>query len=121
VAKVNQRMDTKRKLIASTLALLAMAAAITAAPPAAPESDDATARAVAALEANVGKASKVEVDEVRVTARGVACIEYRVGAGQRAHAVVQGDEVLKSSADARRFEEEWNKHCLGPRGGTTGS
>ena len=112
-------MDTKGKLIASTLALLVMAAAITAAPET-PESEDPTTLAVAALKANLGKSTKVEVDEVRVTASGIACIEYRAGNGQRDHAVVQGGEVLKSSADAKRFEEEWNKHCLGPRGGATG-
>lgn len=121
-------MDTKLQLFASTVAALPMAFASPAGALAAGletrESESPTALAVAALKANLGKSTPVEIDEVRVTASGVACIDYRVGNAQGAnsvgHAVVQGGEVLKSSADAKRFEEEWNKHCLGPRGGTTG-
>lgn len=86
------------------------------------EGADATAASVAALKKNLGDPAGVEIDEVRVTGDGVACIEYRVGQGAkgRGHAVVQGDEVLKSSASYARFEKAWNEHCLGPRGGMTG-
>jgi hypothetical protein len=34
--------------------------------------------------------------------------------------VIQDNEVLKSSSDDKRFQERWNQHCLGPRGGITG-
>ncbi len=82
-----------------------------------PQDSDATAAAVAALKANLGSDAGLEIDEVRVTDAGVACIEYRVSES-RGHAVVQNNEVLKSSSDADRFEKAWNQHCLGPRGGT---
>jgi len=84
---------------------------------------DATSEAVATLKAKLGTAAGLEVDEVRLTDAGVACINYRVNDGQggksRDHAVVQGDDVLKGSSDADRFEKAWSEHCLGPRGGTT--
>jgi hypothetical protein len=105
----------KTVLIASTAALLPMAAAL-AADREAGDGSDATAASVAALKANLGNPAGLEVDEVRVTAAGIACIDYRVSKTP-GHAVVQGNEVLKSSSDAERFEKKWNEHCLGPRGG----
>lgn len=115
-------MNTKTMLIASSIVLLPMSDAL-AADRTACEGSDATAASVAALKGNLGNTAGLEVDEVRVTDGGVACIEYRVSNGQggktRGHAVVQGDEVLKSSAGYERFEKAWNEHCLGPRGGTT--
>jgi hypothetical protein len=102
-------MDTMKLMIAASVTFLPVTGALAA---------DATSNAVAALKANLGSNVSLEVDEVRVTEAGVACIEYRVS-GSRGHAVVQGNEVLKSSSDAERFEKAWNQHCLGPRGGTT--
>ena len=102
-------MDTMKLIIAASVASLPLAGALAA---------DATSNAVSALKANLGSNVSLEVDEVRVTQAGVACIEYRVS-GSRGHAVVQDNEVLKSSSDAERFEKAWNQHCLGPRGGTT--
>lgn len=107
-------MDAKKLLLASSIALLPMAGVYAA---------DATSAAVAALKQNLGNTAGLEVDEVRVTQAGVACIDYRVNDGQGSkspgHAVVQGDEVLKSSSEYKRFEKVWNEHCLGPRGGIT--
>ena len=107
-------MDAKKLLIASSVTLL-VAGALAA---------DATSASIDALKANVGNTAGLEVDEVRVTDDGVACIEYRVSNSQgrktRGHAVVKGEEVLKSSSDYERFEKAWNEHCLGPRGGITG-
>jgi hypothetical protein len=121
------RMNTKRQMFASTLALVPIALVPVSALATGletRESESPTALAVAALKTNLGESAPVEVDEVRVTSNGVACIDYRIGTAEGAksvgHAVVQGGEVLKSSSDAKRFEEEWNKHCLGPRGGGTG-
>jgi len=103
-------MDTMKLIIAASVTLLPVTGALAA---------DATSAAVAKLKANLGdKAGGLEVEEVRVTDAAVACIEYRVS-GSRGHAVVQGNEVLKSSSDSDRFEKAWNEHCLGPRGGTT--
>ena len=108
-------MTSSKQLIASCAALLAMAGMLAA--------EDATSAAVAALKANLGDPANLEVDEVRVTNIGVACIDYRLGdaAGgkNRGHAVVQGEEVLKSSEGSERFETAWSEHCLGPRGGIT--
>lgn len=115
-------MNTRKLLIASSIALLPMAGAL-AADPNAREGTDATSASVAALKATLRGSSGFEVDEVRVTDAGVACINYRVnneqGAKSRGHAVVQGDEVLKSSTGYKRFEKAWNEHCLGPRGGNS--
>jgi hypothetical protein len=109
------------KLVIATSAILVMAAALAAHDE--PRGSDATSSSVAALKANLGNPAGLEVDEVRVTAAGVACIDYRVSNGQGGkslgHAVVQGDEILKSSSRDERFEKAWNEHCLGPRGGIT--
>ena len=110
-------MDTLKLLIATSATFLPVCGAF-AAEGKAPAGSDATAAAVAALKANLGSDAGLEIDEVRVTDTGVACIEYRVSES-RGHAVVQNNEVLKSSSDADRFEKAWNQHCLGPRGGTT--
>ncbi|HEV7609814.1 MAG TPA: hypothetical protein VGO61_20935 [Steroidobacteraceae bacterium] len=114
-------MDMRKFLIASSLVLLPVAGAL-AADREERTSPDATSAAIAALEANLKNTTGLEVDEVRVTGAGVACINYRVtdqGAKVRGYAVVQGDEVLKSSSDDKRFEKAWSEHCLGPRGGMT--
>jgi hypothetical protein len=111
------------KLLVATSAILAVAGTI-AAGDEPREGSDATSTSVAALRANLGNPAGLEVDEVRVTGAGVACIDYRVGSGQGSkknigHAVVQGNEVLKSSSGYESFEKAWNEHCLGPRGGVT--
>jgi hypothetical protein len=79
---------------------------------------------IAALESSLGGAHDLEVDEVRLTGDGVACIEYRVrdaaGNQDRGHAVVQGEQVVRSPGDGpHRFEQAWDAHCLGPHGGIT--
>lgn len=111
---------SKTKLIVATSAILIMAAALAMeGKPLA--GTDTTVASVTALKSNLGSPAGLEVDEVRVTDDGVACIDYRVSNGKggmiSAHAVVQRDLVLKSSSDSDRFEEAWNTHCLGPRGG----
>lgn len=104
------------KLVIATSAILVVAAALAVEP--APSDSDITVNSVAALKANLDNPKGLEIDEVRVTDDGIACIEYHVSK-DRGHAVVKGDEVLKSPSDAERFDEAWNKHCLGPRGGMT--
>ena len=119
---------SKTKLLISTSAILAVAAALAASPEGS-DNSNATAAAVAALKANLGNPPGLSVDEVRVTDDGVACIDYRLSDGVSdgvsngegkvpGHAVVQRDEVLKSSA-GDRFQKAWDEHCLGPRGGMT--
>jgi hypothetical protein len=112
-------MDTLKLFVASTVAFVPLFS--TAADRDARERSDRTAAAIAALERSVGNAAHIEVDEVRVTEDGVACIDYRVrdnqGATGRAHAVIQGDQVLRSTSGDQQFEKVWSDHCLGPRGG----
>jgi len=110
-------MDTKKLLSAMLVIFLPMTGAL-AAEGKTHKDSDASSAAVAALKANLGdNAGGFEIEEVRATDAGVVCIDYRVS-GSRGHAVVRGNEVLKSSSDAERFEKAWNEHCLGPRGGT---
>lgn len=80
--------------------------------------------AVARLTNKLGE-SEIQVDEVRVTKDDVVCIDYHgtgSTSGKKAHAVIQGDKMLISTnSDKNGFEDAWNKHCLGPRGGATSS
>jgi hypothetical protein len=108
------RTHTMRLLFASSFAILTMAGALAVDE----EGPDATSASVAALKANLGNPAGLEIDEVRVTDSGVSCIDYRLGAGKSmGHAVVRGNEVLKSPPGDEEFEKAWNTHCLGPRGG----
>lgn len=104
------------KLVIATSAILVVAAALAVEP--SPSDSDTTTASVATLKAHLGNPKGLEIDEVRVTDDGIACIEYHVSK-TRGHAVVEGDDVLKSPSDAERFDEAWNEHCLGPRGGMT--
>jgi len=114
-------MNTRKLLIALAVVLLPMAAL--AADPPTSNANDETSAAVATLKSKVGKRGNIDVDEVRVTDSGTACIKYRVsnklGGSSREHAVVQGDEVIRSTLGNKEFEKAWNDHCLGPRGGMT--
>lgn len=78
--------------------------------------------AVEKLYSRLGE-TEVKVDEVRVTQDGIACIDFHgIGStsGKAAHAVVQGDKMLVSTnSDKNGFQDMWDKHCLGPRGGAT--
>jgi hypothetical protein len=114
-------MDTLKLLIASSVAFVPLIGST--ADRGAREASDRTDAAVAALKGSFEKTTRIEVEEVRVTEDGVVCIDYHMlddpnGIG-RAHAVVQGDEVLRSTTASPRFEEAWTDHCLGPRGGMT--
>jgi hypothetical protein len=116
-------MNTRTFLIASTVAFLPVTGAL-AAERDTRDGTEVTAASVAALKASVGNSAGLEVDEVRVTDDGIACIDYRTSNSQGrkspGHAIVQGNEVLKSSSGDERFEKAWTKHCLGPRGGMSG-
>jgi hypothetical protein len=114
-------MPPMKRLIAPSL--LIILGGIAAARDEGPDTE-ATSKAVAALEAKLGK-SEVQVDEVRVTDDGVVCIDFH-GTGSTdpapAHAVMQGEKLLISTnSDANGFKKAWDAHCLGPRGGSTPS
>jgi hypothetical protein len=53
---------------------------------------------------------------VREGSDGVSCITYRVsnemGSVSKAHAVVDGEKVLRSSARSKDFEKAWNSKCV---------
>jgi hypothetical protein len=108
-----------KRLIAPSLviAICGMAAARDQGP-----ATEITSKAVAKLEAKLGE-SEIQIDEVRVTDDGIACMDFHgTGgtSGRKAHAVLQGEELLISTnSDVNGFEKAWKKHCLGPRGGTT--
>ena len=112
------------KLVTATSAILLMAASL-AANDEPREGSDATSASINALKANLGNPVGLQIEEVRVTGSGVACIDYHVknsqGSKSLGHAVVQGDQVLKSSSGDKLFEKAWSEHCLGPRGGMTGN
>src|SRR5690242_5496250 len=101
-------MQTSRNTLAAVIAaVVALAAALA--------TGSATDASIATLEKTLGD-TRVEVDEVRITKDGVACIEYRArGADGRqdlGHAVVHGDDVVRSPAgpddDPQKFEKAWS-------------
>ena len=78
--------------------------------------------AVAKLTNKLGE-SEVAIDEVRVTKDDVVCIDFHgtgSTSGKKAHAVVMGEKMLISTnSDKNGFQDAWDQHCLGPRGGAT--
>jgi hypothetical protein len=115
-------MNNRKLLIALSAALLPMTATF-ADDRASTNATDESSPAVTALKDKIGKRSAVDIDEVRVTDSGATCIKYRVssreGSTRREHAVVQGDEVIRSTLGNHDFEKAWSDNCLGARGGTT--
>jgi hypothetical protein len=75
---------------------------------------------VAALKSSLATTVGFQVDSVRMTDAGAACISYRVrndtGGESRAQAVVQGDEVLRSTTRSTRFAKAWNSKCAAAGG-----
>jgi hypothetical protein len=76
---------------------------------------DAAADPVARLKATLSSTVGFEVDDVRMADSGVACIRYRVpndsGGDSPAQAVVEGDEVLRSTSRSTKFAKAWNSKC----------
>ena len=106
-------MPNKHSLIALPLALV-LAAGVFAGDPdksmgaASPDS-------VEKLKSSLPRTAGFEVDDVRMGADGVSCITYRVsneqGGKSKAHAVVDGEKVLRSTSRSREFEKAWNGKC----------
>lgn len=75
---------------------------------------------VAALKASLNSTLGFKVDNIRTTDAGVACISYRVsndkGGESRAQAVVEGDQVLRSTSGHSKFAKAWNSKCVGSSG-----
>src|SRR5690349_16063258 len=67
------------------------------------------------LESKLPSTLGFEVEHMVITPDGVACINYRVanenGGESHEHAVVRGDEVLRSTPGNSRFEKAWNRKC----------
>jgi len=72
--------------------------------------------AVQTLKSSLPSTSGFKVDSVREGSDGVSCITYRVsnemGSVSKAHAVVDGEKVLRSSARSKDFEKAWNSKCV---------
>ena len=98
-----------------TIAMLAALAPLTAALAADPAMSDAHAEPVAKLKSRLTNTTGFKVDNVRMTGDGVACIDYRVanesGSQSRAKAVVEGENVLRSTSRNPEFAKAWNSKC----------
>jgi hypothetical protein len=112
-------MDTSRKSPLRAVWLIALPLGLAPFAGAAEEgksSDDASGP-VEALKASLPSSVGFEVDHVRVTDAGVACISYHMpndtGGVSRAKAVVEGDEVLRSTTRSSKFARAWNSKCAG--------
>ena len=97
------------RLIALPLALVPLAAL----------AEDSKSDAVEKLKSSLPSTRGFEVDTMREVGDGVTCISYRVsndnGGQSRAHAVVQGDDVQRSTTGNRQFEKAWNSKCAGSK------
>lgn len=97
------------RLIALPLALLPLASL----------AEEGKSDAVEKLKSSLPSTRGFEVDNMRTTDDGVTCISYHVsndnGGQSRAHAVVQGDEVQRSTTGNRQFEKMWNSKCAGSK------
>jgi hypothetical protein len=75
--------------------------------------------AVEKLKSSLATTSGFEVVDVRAGDDGVSCITYTVdnaqGGSSRAHAVVDGDKVLRESMGNTRFAKAWNDKCVASR------
>jgi hypothetical protein len=73
---------------------------------------------VAALKAQMAGAKGFRIETMRVTDAGAACIQYRtldeVGVLNRGQAVVIGKEIVRDDRHGDRFEQAWNRQCMGP-------
>ena len=81
-----------------------------------PTDSTTSADAVATLKSSLPSTAGFEVEKVHTADNGAACITYRVnndkGGESRAHAVVQGPKVLRSSSRSKDFEKAWNSQCV---------
>jgi hypothetical protein len=81
---------------------------------------DADSAPVATLKASLQSTLGFKVDTVRTTDAGVSCITYRVsnskGGESHAQAVVEGDQVLRSTSGHSKFAKAWNSKCVGSSG-----
>ena len=81
--------------------------------------DDSKSDAVEKLKSSLPSTRGFEVDTMREVGDGVTCITYRFsndnGGQSRAHAVVQGDDVQRSTTGNRQFEKAWNSKCAGSK------
>lgn len=106
-------MPSKHRLIALPLALALAAGAFADDP--AKNMGAASSDSVEKLKSSLPRSAGFEVDNVRTGADGVSCITYRVsndqGGESKAHAVVDGDKVLRSTSRSREFEKAWNGKC----------
>jgi len=107
-------MNTSHRLAVLPIALVISAGALA--------NDETTAgavtnsEAVEKLKSSLPITTGFEVEKMRTTDSGISCITYRVkndqGNETRAHAVVQGEKVLRSTSRSKDFENAWNSNCV---------
>jgi len=109
-------MNKSLSLAVLPIALALSASALAADPDKSTEGAATNSDAVATLKSSLPSTSGFEVEKMRTTDSGIACIVYRVkndqGTQTRAHAVVQGEKVLRSSSRTKEFEKAWNSNCV---------
>ena len=108
-------MATSHRLIVLPVAL-ALSALALAEEPAKSMDKGEDSPAVQTLKSSLPSASGFKVDDERQGSDGVSCITYRVstttGSTMKAHAVVDGEKVLRSSSRSKDFENAWNTKCV---------
>jgi len=108
-------MNTSHRLVVLPIAV-ALSAGVFANEPATSPEGAMNTDAVATLKSTLPSTSGFAVEKMRTTDSGISCITYRVrndqGNETRAHAVVQGEKVLRSSSRSKEFEKAWNSQCV---------
>jgi len=108
-------MNNSHRLVVLPIAL-ALSAGVFAAEPDKSTEGAMNSDAVATLKSSLPSTSGFEVEKMRTTDSGISCITYRTrndqGNETRAHAVVQGEKVLRSTSRSKEFENAWNNQCV---------
>lgn len=103
-------------ILASPIILLVLTGFVTTSAEARQRQQLASA-SLAALKSRLAHTVGFRIETLRVTDGGAACIQYRTldGGGelQRGQAVVVGTEVALDDRRDDRFEQAWNRQCLG--------
>lgn len=82
-------------------------------------SDQSADPAVEKLKASLTNINGFEVLDARAGQEGATCITYQVSNDKngtsKAHAVVEGDKVLRETTGNTRFAKAWNSKCVASR------
>jgi hypothetical protein len=73
---------------------------------------DTQRQAVQQLKDSIPGLQDLQVKNILTTNAGLNCITYETEAGNTEHAVVQGEEVQRSTLGNLDFQEAWNNKCV---------